>query len=478
MNNVTNNNFYPENYHLEGQLVSAPSPIRPEYDELSFEAPSIILQTPTALEAPIVKKQLTFNASTNFYPENYHLEGQMISCPSPVRPEYDEPSFEAPSIILETSTISEIPSSKKQATFKRAPIILNSKSVNLQTILKEKFGIKYVPMAEAIKDSKRRMDQCLADSQKPKEVKRARLETSNQIIIEENIVEEKIEIEPKTDLDFFHLATNKAASNLESDKKEALALFVKASEMTTDANLQLAAYVKLVIVYQDLNDFEKALVVLREMAKLPLGGAAFNEIGLIYLEGRGNVAKDEEWALRYFKLGAESNDVEAHLNIAKVHDERRILSTTDKYRNSHKQLAMEAYKEIAAFKNAPEYSSLAEVSLCYLKFLNKKGHFSPTDLNQAKSDLAKLSKTDTTNDSRNSLMRALVHYLISVQNKKKPSHEFTLFLEDAASKGSFAAQDLLFQDLTTQEGKIVFDLIISKLLKEPQFIYTNLPYEL
>ena len=416
--------------------------------------------------------------NNNFYPENYHLEGQLVSAPSPVRPEYDEPSFEAPSIISETSTISETPNSKKQATFKTAPIILNSKLANLQTIMKEKFGIKYVPMAEAIKDSKRRMDQCLADSQKPKEVKRPKLETSNQIIIEEKIVEEKIEIEPKTDFDFFYLATNKAASSLESDKKEALDLYAKALAMTTDKNLELATYTKRVILFQDLNDFQSSIEELRQMAKLPLGGAAFNEIGLIYLEGRGSIEKDEEWALRYFKLGAESLDVEAHLNIAKLHDQRRNLSTTDKYRKLHKQLAIETYKEIANLQNAPEYSSLSEVSLCYLKFLDKKGHFSPVNLNQAKADLAKLSKTDATNDSRISLMRALVHYLISVQNKKTPSHEFTLFLKDAASKGSLAAKDLLFQDLTTQEGQIVFDLILSKLLKDPQCLSTNSRYEL
>lgn len=420
--------------------------------------------------------------NNNFYPENYHLEGQLISAPSPVRPEYDDPecdsSFEAPFIILETSNISETSTSKKQATFKRAPIILDSKLANLQTIMKEKFGIKYVPMAEAIKDSKRKMDQCLADSLKPKEVKRARLETSNQIIIEEKIVEEKIVIEPKTDLDFFHLANDKAASHLESDKKEALDLYAKALSLTTDANLKLAAFTKRVIIYQDLNNFENALTELREMAKLPLGGVAFNEIGLIYLEGRGTIAKDEEWALRYFKLGAEENDVEAHLNIAKLHDHRRITSTTDKYRKLHKDLAIATYSEIAALKNAPEYSNLAIVNLSYLKLLNKKGSFSPADLNQAKADLAKFNKTDAENDCRVSLMKALVHYLISAQNKKTPSHEFSLFLEDAASKGSFAAQDILFQDLTNQEGKIVFDLILSKLLKEPEFIYTNLPYEL
>lgn len=411
---------------------------------------------------------------TNFNLYQNHMEGIILSAPSPERTPENDSSFEAPSIILETPTISETPTIKQKVTFKRTPVI-DTGSAAVRKAIREKFGVKYVPMAEAIKESKRRMSQ-LEDSLKPKEVKRPKLETSNQIIIEEKVViEEKIVIEPKTDLEFFILATDKAASSLEADKKEALVLFVRAIEMTTDANLKLAAHVKLVMVYQDLNDFEKALVVLREMAKLPLGKAAFNEIGLIYLEGRGTIEKDDGFALLYFKLGVESNDVEAHLNIAKLHDQRRILATTDKDRKVHKDLAMETYKEIAALKNAPEYSNLAIVNLIYLKFLNKKGLFSPADFKQAKAELASLNQTEATNDCRISLMSALVEYLI---NNKKPSHEIILFLEDAASKGSLAAQDLLFQDLTTQEGRIVFDLILSKLLKEPQLIYTNSPYEL
>ncbi len=356
---------------------------------------------------------------------------------------------------------------------------MDTGSASVRKAIREKFGVKYVPMAEAIKESKRRMSQ-LEDSLKSKEVKRPRMEISNEIIIEEKIViEEKIEVEPKTDLDFFQLANNKAASNLESDKKEALDLYAKALAMTTDVNLKLSACTKRVIIYQDLNDFENALAELRQMAKLPLGGVAYNEMGQIYLEGRGTIEKDEEWALAYFKLGAESLDVEAHLNIAKLHDQRRSLARTDKYRKMHKQLAMETYREIAALKNAPEYSSLAEVNLCYLKLLDKKGHFSlPADLNQAKADLAKFNKTDAENDCRVSLMKALVEFLGNKQKKQDPSYKFFLFLKDAASKGSFAAKDLLFQDLTTQEGKIVFDLILSKLLKEPEIIYTNLPYDL
>jgi len=99
------------------------------------------------------------------------------------------------------------------------------------------------------------------------------------------------------------LANNKAAD--EANEAEVIQLYKKALKLSDNENEKADIHFNLALFYQEQGEFKPALNEWKALSKLPAGWKAFNNIGVLYLNGYEGVEKSYELAIIYFKKDAD-----------------------------------------------------------------------------------------------------------------------------------------------------------------------------
>ncbi|HEV8050959.1 MAG TPA: hypothetical protein VGP47_00575 [Parachlamydiaceae bacterium] len=238
-----------------------------------------------------------------------------------------------------------------------------------------------------------------------------------------------------------------------ADQSKVIELYKKALKLSNNENEKADIHYNLALFYQEQGEFGSALSEWKELSKLPAGWKAFNNIGVLYLNGYEGVEKNYATALKYFKKGAEQGDNDADFNIALTWDNMRDNAEDVATRQKYRQLAVENYKRIGNYQPSSHTGAVAaQFNAVYLSHLDVNGAFAPVDLKAATAIYKKLARVNS-EDCRIPLFRAFVAYHIG--NKYNPVKDANLlkFLEEAAAKGSDVAHNILQYKDTPRFGK-------------------------